>query len=172
MKLIGKIRTCIHWLEESFLCLLLMAMIILACAQIILRDFFASGFPWGEPLLRLMVLWAGMFGAAVATRQGKHIAIDVASRFLPEQLRQVMQILLDLFSALVCLGLTYAACLFIRSESSFGGAGVFDIASWKLYLVFPITFALISVRFFFTALLNAGTMFKGIMTPAAEEPGK
>jgi hypothetical protein len=60
-------------LEELFLCLLLLTMIGLACTQIILRDLFSTGFVWADPLLRYMVIWAGLFGADIATRKKKHI---------------------------------------------------------------------------------------------------
>ena len=51
----------ISWIEETFLCLLLFSMILLACVQIFLRFFFSGGFAWADPLLRYMVLWAGFF---------------------------------------------------------------------------------------------------------------
>ena len=82
-------RNYSHWLarlEEIFLCLLLTAMIGLACLQILLRASFNSGLMWADPMLRYLVLWVGLFGAAAATKHGKHIAIDVASFLLPKRI--------------------------------------------------------------------------------------
>ncbi len=150
---------CINWLEETFLCLLLTSMIILACVQIFLRFFFAGGFVWADPLLRHMVLWAGFFGAAVATKKGKHISIDIISHLLPESYKPWLQVILNLFSAGVCSVLTYAAINFVRDEALYGGRGLLHIPSWGLNLIFPLAFAIITLRFFILAFNNLGFVF-------------
>ena len=135
-------------LEELFLCLLLIAMIGLSCTQIILRDFFSTGFIWVDPLLRHMVIWAGLFGADIATRKKKHIAIDIISYLIPPQYEAWLLALIHLFSATVCIGLTYAAVVFIKNEAAFGGSReILGIPSWGMNLAFPVAFGLISLRF-------------------------
>lgn len=153
------ILKAVSWLEETFLCLLLTVMIILACVQIFLRFFFSGGFSWADPLLRYMVLWAGLFGAAVATKNGKHISIDIISHLLPDRFNPLLQVLLNLFSAVVCSGLTYAAINFVRDEATYGGRGLLDIPSWGLNLVFPLAFGIISLRFIILACNNLGLVF-------------
>jgi TRAP-type C4-dicarboxylate transport system permease small subunit len=149
----------ISWIEETFLCLLLFSMILLACAQIFLRFFFSGGFAWADPLLRYMVLWAGFFGAAVATKKGKHISIDIISHLLPDSYKPWLQALLNLFSAGVCSVLTYAAINFVRDEATYGGRGLLGIPSWGLNLVFPIAFGIISLRFLILTFNNLGFIF-------------
>ena len=135
-------------LEELFLCLLLLAMIGLSCTQIILRDFFSTGFIWADPLLRHMVIWAGLFGADIATRKKKHIAIDIISYLIPPQYEAWLLALIHLFSATVCTALTYAAVVFIKNEAAFGGSReILGIPSWGMNLAFPVAFGLISLRF-------------------------
>lgn len=153
------ILRCISWTEETFLCLLLTAMIFLACVQIFLRFFFSGGFAWADPLLRYMVLWAGLFGAAVATKTGKHISIDILSHLLPDRLKPWIQVLLNLFSAAVCSVLTYAAINFVRDEATYGGRGLLGIPSWGLNLVFPLAFGIISLRFLILTFNNLGFCF-------------
>ncbi|MBU4260882.1 MAG: TRAP transporter small permease [Proteobacteria bacterium] len=135
-------------LEETFLCLLLLSMILLACLQIALRDLFSGGLLWVDPLLRYLVLWSGMFGAAVATRIGKHIALDVVSYLVPANMKTWLQLLIHLFSTLVSAALTWAAIIFVRNEAEFGGTSLLSIPSWAWNLVFPLAFALITFRFF------------------------
>jgi TRAP-type C4-dicarboxylate transport system permease small subunit len=53
-KLFTLIGNLLTWTEEAFLCLLLVAMILLACVQIFLRTFYSSGILWADPLLRYM----------------------------------------------------------------------------------------------------------------------
>ena len=71
----------LHRAEDALLVLLLSAMIVLAATQIMLRNFFDSGFVWIDPLLRVLVLWLGLIGATVATRNNRHIRIDLLSGF-------------------------------------------------------------------------------------------
>ena len=146
----------ISWLEEALLCLLLSAMIILACVQIFFRFFFAGGFTWADPLLRYLVLWAGLFGAAVATKQGKHISIDILSHLLPDNLKPWLQAFLNLFAAAVCSILTYAAVNFVRDEAMYGGRVLLLLPSWALNLVFPIAFGFITLRFLMQTFHNFG----------------
>ena len=157
----SRLATLLAQTEKAFLCLLLSAMILLACVQIFLRTFFASGILWADPLLRYLVVWAGLFGAAVATKQTNHISIDIVSHWLPERFQPGLRFLLNLFSAGVCILLTYAAVKFVRDEALYGGRGVVEIASWQLNIVYPLTFALIAGRF----LLLAGKDLVYIIRP-------
>ena len=153
-------RTLFNFLnltEEVFLCVLVFAMIGLACTQILLRDVFDKGFVWADPLLRYMVIWAGLFGADIATRKNKHIAIDLISYLIPRQYEPLLQALIHLFAAAVCTGLTYAAVVFIQNETKFGsGREILGLPSWALNLAFPVAFGLISLRFLI--LLGADIM--------------
>ncbi|HKJ14383.1 MAG: TRAP transporter small permease subunit [Desulfobulbaceae bacterium] len=155
-KFFTHIGTLLTWTEEAFLCLLLLAMILLACVQIFLRTFYSSGILWADPLLRYMVVWAGLFGAAVATKQSKHISIDIISHLVPEQFLPWLRVLLNFFSAGICILLTYAAVKFVRDEALYGGRSILDIPSWELNLVYPLAFALIAGRFLILALKDLG----------------
>ena len=155
-KLFSLISTILGWTEEAFLCLLLFAMILLACVQIFLRIFYASGFLWADPLLRYMVIWVGLFGASVATKQSKHISIDIISHLVPEKFKPWLLAFINFFSAAVCMMLTYAAILFVRDEAFYGGRAILDIPSWQLNLAYPIAFGFIAARFFLLACKDMG----------------
>lgn len=137
----------IAWLEEIVLCLLLLAMIFLACWQIVLRDVFSGGTVWINPLLRHLVLWAGLLGAVVATRRGKHISMDLASYLVPDQLKPWIGLACHVFSCLVSAVLTWAAVVFVRNEAMFGGPTLLSIPSWAWNLIFPLAFGLIFFHF-------------------------
>lgn len=135
------------WGETALLCLLLAAMVFLACLQIVLRTFFHSGMLWVEPLLRYFVLWSGFLGAALATSRGSHIAIDLADYLVGERLKPLIKLLCSLFSSVTAGVLTWASVLFLRSEFEFGGEALFSIPSWCWNGIFPIAFLLITVRY-------------------------
>lgn len=138
-----------HWykIEEIALSLLLTAMITMACLQIAMRAIFSSGIVWIDPLLRYLVLWSGFLGAAVATRMGKHISIDLISHLVPDLVAHWLQVMIQFFSLLVCLVLTYASVKFVINEASFtSGQLLLGLSSWKLNLIFPLSFGLISLH--------------------------
>lgn len=145
--------------EELVLCLLLTTMIVLACLQIVLRSVFSSGLDWADPLLRYLVLWSGLLGAAMATSRGSHIALDLAGFLLPPWLQPLVQALCNLFSLCTAGVLTWASYLFIRSEMEFGESGLLAIPSWGWNLIFPLAFALITMRYLVLLVRNAGRIF-------------
>jgi TRAP-type C4-dicarboxylate transport system permease small subunit len=148
-------------LTDGFLCLLLLIMIGLACLQIFLRTFFSSGFLWADPLLRYLVLWSGMLGAVVATREGKHIAIDIITYLAPEGAKTWIRLAINLFSVAVSVVLTWAACIFVRNEAMYGSSSLLSVPSWIWNLVFPLAFGMIAFHFLvallmdFSALINS-----------------
>ncbi len=133
-------------LEDGLLCLLLTAIIIIACSQIILRTTMGTGFLWSEPLIRQLVLWVGMMGAVVATREGKHIAIDIASYLAPNKVQTWLELVINLCSILVTGALTAAAIIFTSSEMTYGGTSLL-MPAWIWSLIFPLGFALITLHF-------------------------
>lgn len=161
LKIAKHIVTGFGKLEEFFLCGLLSAMVLLACLQIFLRGVFSGGFLWADPLLRYMVLWVGMFGAAVATGKGRHIAIDLVSYLLPSNVKPWLRVVTDFISAIVAGFLTYAAVIFINNEAAFGGRSLLSVPSWVWNLVFPIAFILITMRFLASSVANIIEIARG-----------
>lgn len=132
--------------EEKILCLLLLAMIVLACLQIFLRTAVSGGLLWIDPLLRYLVLWAGLLGAVTATGQGKHIALDLFGPRLPERIVPYLNLVVQLFSCLAAAGLTWAAWRFLAGEIEGGGEGPLGAPLWLWNSIFPVSFALIALK--------------------------
>lgn len=155
-------------LIDGLLCLLLVAMIVIACLQIGLRTFFSGGLIWADPLLRYLVLWCGLFGAVVATREKKHIAIDVVGYLAPEKVKPWIGLVIDLFSSLVAAVLTWAAVNFVRNEVLFGSSSLLSIPSWGWNLIFPVAFALITIYFLLAISADIRTL---VSLPGDNETG-
>ena len=134
-------------LEDALLALLLTAMILLASLQIALRHGFGVGVAWGDPLLRVLVLWLGLLGALAATRERHHINIDVVSRLLPARPRAVADAVTSLFAGAISAVVAYHAARFIASEIHFGSVAFAGIPAWAPQAVIPFAFAMIALRF-------------------------
>jgi TRAP-type C4-dicarboxylate transport system permease small subunit len=133
--------------EKTLLITLLSSMILTAFLQIILRNAFATGLTWGDSLVRNMVLWTGFIGATLATREGKHISLDVFSRWVPSAGKLLTGFMTELFSFFICGLLTLAAVKFIKNEIQMGTASFLGIPSWILETILPFTFGLMTLRF-------------------------
>jgi len=72
-----RIDNFIARVEKFLVVFLLGAMILVAFLQIVLRNVFTTGFSWGDPFIRYLVVWVGFIGAALATKEGKHITIEI-----------------------------------------------------------------------------------------------
>lgn len=135
-------------------------MIFVAFLQIVLRNLFSTGLDWGDSFLRNLVLWIGFLGATLATREGKHINIDIVSRWLPSLERNIASLMTHLFSFAVCSLLTYAALKFIRNEFQMADRTLFNIPAWIPEIILPITFILMAFRFGLRAWKNLSDVRK------------
>jgi TRAP-type C4-dicarboxylate transport system permease small subunit len=133
--------------EQILVAILLSAMIAVAFLQIVLRNFFATGIDWGDPLVRYLVVWVGFIGAAIATREGKHITIDVVSRWITGRGNRYIPVASHFSSALICGILTFAAIKFIRLETQIGGSVFLKLPVWVPELIIPAAFGLMTVRY-------------------------
>lgn len=140
-------RRLIARLEDGLLILLLSAMIILAAIQIALRNLWESGIVWGDPLTKVLVLWVALLGAMAATRDGRHINIDLLSRFLPPKAKAASRLITDLFTAVVCGVLAYHAARLVLIDREAGTLVFTTVPTWISELIIPIAFAVMALRF-------------------------
>jgi TRAP-type C4-dicarboxylate transport system permease small subunit len=151
---LDRLDDTINRIEQILLVASLGLMILIAFLQIILRNLFVTGLSWGDTLLRNLVLWIGFIGAAIATKEGRHINIDVTSRWLPFAGKNLAHRSSHLYSFLVCGLLTYAALKFIKHEAQMGNVTLFNIPAWVPELILPVTFGLMTFRFGLRLLKN------------------
>jgi TRAP-type C4-dicarboxylate transport system permease small subunit len=152
-------------LEQILLGTLLGAMILIAIIQIILRNVLSTGLAWGDELVRNLVLWTGFIGAAIATREGKHISIDVFSRWISPKGKTAIEIIINGFSLLICAILTYAALKFVRNESQMRDILFLGVPSWALETILPLTFGVMTFRFFLRFLKSLSMVRHRETTP-------
>lgn len=147
----NSLKTFTKWLhrfEDGMLAFILLAMIILSVTDILMRNFFSGGILWIPPLLRVLVLWIGMLGALMASRQQEHIAVDVLSRMLPAKGKRISSIASSLFTAIICLIVAYHSYLFVVSTFEYQDMGFNNIPAWIFQAVIPFAFFMMAIRFF------------------------
>lgn len=149
-----RLQTIINLVEDSILVGLLLLMIFLAVLQIFLRNFFGGGIVWSEVLVRVLVLWVGLIGAMVASRQGNHINIDIMNRYLSGRAKFIVQFVIELFTALICIVVAYYSLEFVQIEFAYGSESFAKVPTWLCESIIPFAFMVISLRYFLLCFIN------------------
>lgn len=161
MKAIEKLNSWIERAETIVLVSVLGIMVIFAFLQVVLRNIFNEGILWGDIFLRHLVLWVGFLGASLATREQKHINIDVFSRFMSDKGKGIVRLLTNLFSVYICYLLADASWTFVQDEQMMGTVVFADIPAWYFQTIIPIGFFLMAFRFLILALENFSEVLRG-----------
>jgi len=139
-------------LEEILLVSLVILMVTLGFLQILFRNLISVGIVWIDSLVRHLVLWIALLGASVATRENRHITIDIVSgRVSPGHYSRV-QGAVQLFSALVCLLLVYPAVRFVQNDYVAGKTLAFGIPLWLAQSIMPAMMLVMGARFLLKGL--------------------
>ena len=141
-----------RWLENTLLILLFAALLGLSGTQIILRNGFASGIFWADELVRLLVLWLAVIGARAATRDRRHIAIELLVRSLPDLPQRIARGVASLFAAVVAGIFSWQSLRFVLDSREFGDQVLDGWPAWYFQLILPAGFALIGLQFLFIAI--------------------
>jgi len=89
----------------------------------------------------------GFIGAAIAAKEGKHINIDVVSRWLTGPESNYIRLVSHFFSAGICGLLTLAAIKFVIFEAQMGSTAFLKLPVWIPEIIIPVTFGLMTLRF-------------------------
>ena len=147
MALLQRLDHFLAVLERVAVGLLLIGLLGLGLWQLLLRNLFASGLFWGDTLLRHIVLWLGILGASLATREQQHLSLDMLTRFLPVAYHPWIALLTNLAAVLVCALLVQAAGRFVQDEFTAGTVLDFGVATWTAQSIIPLGFLLMTLRF-------------------------
>lgn len=144
----------LHRLEDGVLVGLLLLLISIAVLQIILRNIFESGILWGDFLVRILMLWIALVGAMVASRQGNHINIDLVTRYLPPRVKCMVNFIVELSTAMVCVVVVYYSLKFVQMEFTYGGSAFAQVPVWLCQTIIPFAFIVIALRYLLLSFTN------------------
>jgi len=159
--LLRRLLQAITWTENAVLIALLALMVVLAGSQIVFRNLLDLSLLGVDQLLRLLVLWVALLGAVTASRDDKHINIDLFSRFLPARGLAAVRVLTDLFTVMVCMLLAWHAGRFVASERTTGELAFALLPMWIAQLILPAAFGLVALRYVILLVKNARAAWRG-----------
>lgn len=154
---LSRVIKVLYWIEDAVLVALLLIMIIMATSQIVMRNFFETGIFWSDILVRNLVLWIGLLGAMVASRNNEHISIDLVTRYLPQRAKQAVNALICLFTSGICGIAAFYSFRFVKMEMEYGGIAFASIPVWICETIIPFSFVIMCLRYmilFFNRMIS------------------
>jgi TRAP-type C4-dicarboxylate transport system permease small subunit len=133
--------------EEALLVAITLGMVLLALAQIVMRNLLNQGLLWADPLLRHAVLWLAFLGALYGTGKGRHLSLDALSKSMPGPFARVAHVISQGAAAVASFGLGVAAYRLVSFEATAATTSSVGVPTWWLQLPMPVCFGLIGLRF-------------------------
>lgn len=135
--------------------LLLLAMMLLICGDVLTRNVAVPGLPtgiaWSNEISELMLYLITLLAAPWLLRQGRHIRVDIVLRLLPPRVAYACEWAADALGIACCAWMTwYGGAAAARSW----GAGALSIKTlvmpeWWFLAPLPACFALLAAEFVF-----------------------
>ncbi len=147
--MIARLRSALTWLdrlENLLIAILAIALVVLAGAQIALR-LSNHGLVWLDPVLRVLVIWAGLLGAVAAARHDKHIKFDIVGRLLKGRALILCRAITLGFASLVCLLMLKSSLGLIDVDRESATELFAGVPLWWAELILPVAFGLLALRF-------------------------
>lgn len=143
--MIEKFEKSLVKIESVIAALSLFLLLALSIFQIITRNLFDFGYAEIEIINRNLLVICGAMGAVIATSKLRHIKIDALTVIMSERLISLLRCPLSLFSAIVCIMMSYYAGIFVMDEWEYAPAN----ERWSLpfTLIFPFGFGLLGLHF-------------------------
>lgn len=147
VRLLHWYRCSSNWVLDGLIVVLLGGMVVLAAAQILMRNLFSFSLFWGDDLLQLALLWLVMSGAIAAARTGEHLRINILAQFIPRAARPWIYSVLHAFTAAVCAVLSWQSVLLVLDSLEYGDMLFSELPSWVAQMVMPVGFGLLTCHY-------------------------
>lgn len=139
-------------LELGVAMLAFVAMLVLSLIDIVGRNLFYATLPGGDLILRQLVLWVALPGAALAVAAQRHLSLDPANLAVRPGWKRRAAIPFNLASGAVCGALAWAAWRFWFSEWQVSRDDAWLAVAMGVIL--PLAFSLLTLHFLLRAVLS------------------
>jgi TRAP-type C4-dicarboxylate transport system permease small subunit len=155
--------------EQAILFAILAMVVLTASANAIIEKATEQGLWWSYDVIRGGTFAVAMMGAAFATHQSRHLAMDLISRSLPRRARLVLQCILELFTIVIC-------CVLARSglhQLDFAGdeTGRHLLEAKQIAMFLPVGAGLIILHSFLHLLIDIDYLARGKLLPERARSG-
>lgn len=134
-------------LEEVFLVIILIAAVIIVAMQVVTRYVLKVPLPWSEEIARYLFLWLTWVGASYATKERKHVSIDLVYEKLSPTGKMICKVISNIIWVIFLFMMARLSLKLTMSVASGGqkatGSG---IPMWIPYASIPTGMTLMFIR--------------------------
>jgi tripartite ATP-independent transporter DctM subunit len=131
--------------EDAFAIAALTIMVLLPIIEIVGRRTVGQGVPGSILFVQSLTLWVAFFGAMIAARQRRHLALATTA-FLPPSIRGAGSVLAAAVGTAVTAVLAWTAVEVVRNERAFTSTLGWGIPTWIATTIMPVGFAVVALR--------------------------
>ena len=141
----NQLRITIDKTVRSLLVVLMSVITLDVLLQVISRYLFRSPLGFTDELAGYLLIWIGLLGAAYATGERQHLAIDLISQKFNTTQRKYLEVMISVFIATftICV-LVVGGCWLVYTSFLFGQvSAAMELPLGCVYLVVPLSGILI-----------------------------
>jgi TRAP-type C4-dicarboxylate transport system permease small subunit len=141
--------------------LLLVIIVTVTFAQIVLRNFFASGLPWYDEVAQICMTWMVLFGVIWATKNNQHLntGLKLHQKLKDRQIRLIDGIL-ELVVAIISGVVAYRIARFSMMVMDFSIVALTWLKLGYIFIVMPLAMLAICYYYLKSCCRNMAAVFK------------
>jgi TRAP-type transport system small permease protein len=131
--------------------LILLAMVVVVCADIVLRNLVGAGLVWANEISEYALYVMTLLTAPWLLRRGRHVRLDILLTLLPSRVGWLMEALGDVLGFAVSLILIRYGLAMTFDSARLGAITIKNLVfpEWWLLAPLPAAFALLAIEFVF-----------------------
>ena len=114
---------------------------IIVNMNVLMRYFMKSPLLWAEEVATGLFVWTVFVGSAYAYRKQAHLGVDILVNALPEKVRAVVKVVMDVLGLFVLIMLTYVSVLYVYNTLD-KLSNTLRVPSWYVSSAVPLGFGL------------------------------
>ncbi len=149
-------------MEEAFLSVFLLTLIVLTSANVILRYVFNSGLTWSDEICKYCLIFSGFISIGYWVRNKNGICVDALVQVLPEGIRKGLNIITQILVLCFFIWMFRSSVNVIKSVAKSGQvSGTLQISMVYIYMAPVFGFGLAVLRMVQVIVLDLMKLKRG-----------
>lgn len=144
--MLSRVNLILQSAEMALGCVLLFLLLSVATVNIVCRYFFGIPLIWAEELSNYLFVWIGLLASTYVLAKSEHISITFVRDRLPEKVRVVLDILINVLLIVFLLSFLTPS---IRALNFVSDSPALHISGVYTRMIVPITFVLMILHLLF-----------------------
>jgi len=138
----------VYRIEQTTVWIMLSVMVLLVFFDFLLRETIRESIHGAQKLALYLMIWVGFIGASLATKEKKHLKMDLLEKILSPHISQRFKQAILLLTGFCALFLTKVGYDYVLLTYSYHDPPlVYNIPEWTVQAVIPLSLLVISMRY-------------------------